>query len=183
MQTKAKSNSVITHALERYEGGQTLIVFKVKDAGEIRLDMAKLNPAVIERAAIHGLIQRISDAAAISRNPETGLPASVLDKGAAMSALIDHYHSGTAEWKRAGSGAGAVRGLLLEALVQAYPEKDRERLATWLKKRSAQERAALAVEPRIKLILDELRAKGTEAVDTEALLGELDEEGDEAAEE
>lgn len=172
MQTKAKSNSVITHAVE----GE-VIVFRVKDAGEVMLDRTKLNAAIIERAAIHGLIQRVSDAAAISRNPETGLPAQPADKLAAMRALVEFYESGTGEWKRAGSGAGAVRGLLLEALVQAYPEKDREKLGGWLKKRSAQERAALAVEPRIKLILDELRQRGTEAVDTEALLGELDEEG------
>lgn len=80
----------------RVEAG--VITFEVAGAGEITLQVAKLSPAVLERAVLHGLVQRITDAAAMSRDPATGAPADPAARLAAMSRLVAHYESGTEEW-------------------------------------------------------------------------------------
>jgi len=66
-----KSNSVITHEI-----GDQRITFTVVGVGDMVMDLTKLNTAIIQRAAMHGMIQRISDAAAISRDPENGNPST-----------------------------------------------------------------------------------------------------------
>lgn len=170
MQTKPKANSVITHTLVG-----NVITFNVKDAGAITLDMNRLDAAIINRATVHGLIQRISDQAALSRDIETGKPASPVDKLNAMTELVDYYHSGTNEWRMVGTLGGSRAGsLLLDALCEAYSAKTRDELRAWLKKQSVASRTALSLEPRIKLIIDRMTAELTEGVDTESLLSELE---------
>lgn len=114
MQTKPKANSIITHAIEG-----NVIAFNVKGAGSLSLNMGALHPDVLARAAIHGMIQRISDAAAIGRNPETGASATPQEKLENMAALVAHYESGTADWsrKRAG-GERDTSGITLQALMR-----------------------------------------------------------------
>lgn len=116
MNAKTKSNSVVTHTL-----AESILTFSVREAGTFTINMKALHPDILARAAIHGLIQRISDKAAMERNPETGQPASPADKMARMKALADHYASGSAEWSMRtgdGSGAGAALGLTYEAIAK-----------------------------------------------------------------
>jgi len=115
MQTKPKANSIITHEVR---GGA--IMFTVKGAGNVLLDTGKLSQAVQSRAMLHGMIQRISDAAAIGRNPETGASATPEEKLANMAALVAHYESGTAEWSRKrGTGEGRdTSGITLQAIAR-----------------------------------------------------------------
>lgn len=128
MQTKPKSNSVVTH--ERPADRPTVIIFKVKDAGEFELDFDKISPAVKARACIHGLVQRISDAAAIGRDPATGKPvadAPALKLGN-MRRLADHYMSGSDDWspaREASTGPGLDR-LILAAVCEATGKTDAE---------------------------------------------------------
>lgn len=178
METKPKANSVITTEAVVVDNVVTGIKFKVKDAGEITLELAKLSDAVRERALIHGMTQRISDAAAISRNPETGKPASAADKLAAMKNLCDYYNGGAAEWnrKRAESaGAGYANGLLAEALKLAYPEKTPERIAEYIKGLKASERVALLASDTLKDFVDQIRSEAAKAtkVDADKLLAGL----------
>ncbi len=113
MQTKAKGNSVITHALEGDK-----ITFTVLGAGAVTMDTEKLHDDIMQRAAIHGLIQRISDAAAIGRDPETGRSASPAEKLAAMTELVAYYETGTADWKRTGTGEGSGKSITIEAIAR-----------------------------------------------------------------
>lgn len=117
MQTKAKSNSVITHAPQ--EDGS--ILFNVKGAGEFRFDPAKTSEANQRRAMLHGFVQRIADAAAMSRNTTTGQAASPADKMAAMQRLVSHYESGSTDWSpaRAEGKAGGLDQVILAAVVEA----------------------------------------------------------------
>lgn len=171
MQPKAKSNSVITHK----QGANGEIIFTVLNAGDITLDVAATHQTIREQAMYHGFVQRISDQAAMSRDTETGLPATALDKFQAMQKLVEHYMTGTAEWRMTGGGGGSRAGsMLIEALCEAYPKKTREELRAWLKKQSAASRAALAVEPRLKAIIDRMTAELAESVDTDGLLSELE---------
>lgn len=179
MNAKPKSNSVITHEVAKNDEGQILITFKVVGAGATTLNLGLVSQSNKDRATVHGFIQRISDAAALSRNPANGQPASPADKLAAMEEVVQHYASGTEEWTR--KRAGGVRvstdaRLLLDALVRMYPTKTREHLQGWLKARTETEQASLMAEERVKATIDQIRSeRAPKDVDAGALLGELGE--------
>lgn len=169
MLTKAKSNSIITH-----EVAGALIKFRVLDIGELVLDLSKVHAENAARALSHGFIQRVADAAAISRDTKTGKSASPRDKFEAMEELVNHYNSGSAEWRLArAEGSGFGRSYLLLALCELYPNKTRDELDTWLKAKTAEQRRGLEMEESIKAKIDAMKAKGTEHINTQVLLGEL----------
>lgn len=168
MQTKPKSNSVITH-----EVAGNVITFHVKQAGDIVFDMDSVSVENRERAAIHGFIQRISDGAAMSRDPVSGKPATPAEKMARMSAIADHYQSGSTDWSMRREGTGVEGGLLFRALTRLYPDKSADDLRAFIEGVSAKERAALMVSPQIKPIVDELRSAAVGEVDVEDILAKL----------
>ncbi len=112
--SKVKSNSVITTEIDEAAG---TITYTVLGAGSITLHMDKVHPDNQRYAAFHGFKQRVPDAAALSRNPDTGKPASPAEKLAEMQELVDHYESGTPEWSRRREGGGATSSLLFRVLV------------------------------------------------------------------
>ena len=116
MQTKAKSNSIITHELS--DAG--VLTFNVKGAGSFTFDPALASAACRARAAIHGFIQRISDGGALGRDTTTGRPASPEDKLARMERIAQHYASGSVEWAiaRAESSGPGLDTLLLAAVAE-----------------------------------------------------------------
>jgi hypothetical protein len=196
MLNKPKANSVISARLD----GET-IVFQVRGksaepdkpgpiVGETKLDLTRIAHTLHKRAEIHGWIQRISDAAAISRDPKTGHPATAGTKLEAMTRLVEHYNSGNADWSPTRARAiGTDETLLartLQWIVENEPErlvrKDRtegqvkeqftgdyirEKVAGW----RSQERTALLT--KFKDVADMLRAESATDVDAEALLKDL----------
>lgn len=140
MQTKAKSNSVVTHALA--EDGCT-ITFKVKGASEFTFDVLSAHPNMQHRAAIHGFVQRISDGAALSRDTETGRPATPEEKFANMLRIAEHYATGVDQWKLNSDGTGegrtsvvvqalaAIQGIsVAEALAKVRETAEKRRVTT-----------------------------------------------------
>jgi hypothetical protein len=185
---KPKANSVVTTRLNEGETGKS-ISFIVKGAlgvneegkpldGELVLVLGDVSEKNRERAMLHGFVQKVSDAAAISRNTETGKSATPGEKLSAMRKVVEHFMSGSDEWnmKREGGerGPSAELVLLTAALCEHYPSKSAEALGKWAKARSAQERAALMNEPAIKVIVDRLRVEQAKSVDTGKMLGELE---------
>lgn len=166
MQTKQKSNSVITH---RVDG--PVIVFSVIGVGEIELNTENLHTDVAARAAIHGMIQRISDAAAIPRDPETGKSATPQEKYDAMAALVAHYESGTAEWSRVGQGTGEPRGQLFRALCVVYPNRAQSEIREWLNGKSKAEQATMRATQKVR----DAVATFTDSAAGDAILDELNE--------
>lgn len=100
------------------------VVFNVKGHGDITLDIAKLHPDIVRRAALAGMAQvRIVDAAAIGMEDDDGniIPEAdrIAMKHAAMLELVEHYHTGTSEWSRKSSGGGVgARSITIEALAK-----------------------------------------------------------------
>ena len=193
MQTKAKSNSVVTHRLDGTAG--TELIFTVKGAAqsddgalldvELRFSPERASTECRTRAELHGWIQRISDAAAISRDTKTGKSATAAEKLAAMAKLVEHYETGTADWKMAGSGGGggagsAEKALLVRCLMEIYPLKTEDEMKEWVSKRSAQERAGLLASERIKAIADRITAEAVKTVDVDVMFAELDDDGAES---
>jgi hypothetical protein len=167
MQTKPKANSVITHEIV---GGE--ITFTVRDAGAVTLNVAKLSDRVRDRAMLHGMIQRISDAAALSRDPATGIPATPADKLASMRALVDHYETGTEEWNR--RRAGGDGGVLVRALMELYPTKTREQIGEFLAGKSAREKDALKRSAKVAPIIERMERDAGRGLDGNAMLEGLE---------
>jgi hypothetical protein len=99
------------------------VTFEVKGHESIVLDMSKLHPDIIKRAALAGMAQvRIVDAAAVGMTDDEGNILSESDriemKYARMAALVDHYHTGTSEWTVRGSGTGGNRSITIEAIAR-----------------------------------------------------------------
>ena len=175
-EVKMKSNATMAVEIDR---ASNRITFTVRDAGEIVLDMSRLSPEVLAYAAFHGMKQRIADAAAMSRNPDTGAPASPVDKFAAMEALAAHYMSGSDEWalRVASGGAGKPSGLTLRALADVQGvdiTTMRERVDTLAERKGTTPAALLrelAKAPAVAKRIAEMRA--TSSPDADELLGEL----------
>lgn len=173
----ARANAIVQTAIDAGAGTLTVTV-----AGHepLVLRVADLSPEVAAYAALHGLKQRIVDAAALERD-EMGRPASPADKWAAMSKLVSHYASGSREWGLRtagnGSGAGAEGGLILRAVaaIQGVELRGmRERLEALAEKRETTTRALLArlaKEPAVIEKMAELR--GPVKAGGDELLAEL----------
>jgi len=111
---KVKTNSVVTATW-----AESILTLAVKGAGVISVNIDELSPMLIERAAKHGLEQRLRDRAAIARDTKTGLSASPADKFARIEALAAHYIAG-GEWEMRGEGGGTRRketDYIIEALA------------------------------------------------------------------
>ena len=165
-----KRNATITATID----GTTLaLTFANGETLTMRGDA--LNSDVQQYAMMHGLKQKLVDAAAISRNPETGRAASVEDKYQAVKIVYDRLLSG--QWNATREGGGATGGLLLQALVRMYAgRKTPDELKAFLADKSDAEKTALRKNPRVAAIIEDIRAEQGKAagIDTDELLGELE---------
>lgn len=165
----------------RTEGGLT-------GNGSLRVDVSGFTPlvvqlrdlsdAMLEQAALHGLKQKIVDAAALSRNPDTGRSATAADKYNAMREVLDRIMAG--EWNKArgdGSGTGAG-GLLFAALCRIYANKAAAEIRTFLDGKTAAEQAALRKNPKVAAVIETIKAErakdAPDGGDTDDMLAELD---------
>lgn len=169
MNTKAKSNSVITHAVDG-----SMIVFNVLGIGRLAFETSRASTENQNQARVHGFIQRISDAAAISRDPETGQPASAQDKFDAMSRLVAHYESGTSEWSRKPVAGERERGgLLFKALCKMSPTKTPEEIRSWMDGKTKAQLSAIRTSAKVASVIESIRPVSLD-VDVDAMLDELE---------
>lgn len=144
----------------------------------LRICMTTLSQSIRDAATIHGLKQKLVDAAAIARNTDTGRAASIDDKYNAVKTVFDRITSEDGTWNAVrDGGAGVSGGLLLRALCRMYEgKKTKEQLVDYLAEKSAEQKTALRKNPKIAAIIEELReasAKDSD-IDTDELLGELE---------
>ena len=133
-----------------------------------------LNADVQQYAMMHGLKQKLVDAAAVSRNPETGRAATVEDKYQAVKAVFDRLLGG--QWNATREGGGNAGGLLAQALTRMYAgRKTAEDIKAFLAEKSDAEKTALRKNPRVAQIIEDIRAEQGKAagIDADELLGEL----------
>ena len=134
-----------------------------------------LNADIQQYALMHGLKQKLVDAAAISRNPENGRAATIEDKFAAVKAVYDRLLAG--QWNATREGGGQSGGLLFKALCRLYSNKSPEQIAAFLAGKTDADKTALRKNPKVAAIIEELRAETGKAanIDTDELLAELGE--------
>ena len=165
----------------------TKVTFEVRGMADLVLDMTKLHPDIIKRAACVGMAQvRIIDAAAISRQDEDGAirsPGTMLMlKRVKMEELALHYMTGTNEWNRkraAGSEGRDNSGITLQAMKRVWPDKDCEALAWRLEqKRGITRREAYAEFAKTKQVAEAIAAIKAEraTLDSDDLLSEMEDE-------
>lgn len=177
--TGKRANWTIAHKIE----GQ-LVKFAVKGAGDLVLDLAKVNSANRARAELHGFVQRISDAAAMARDSKTGASATPQQKFEAMKRLVEHYESGSEEWSPARSTEGVGRPkvdrdkeLLAVALGIHAKDKDPGTIAQFVQGLKKEQVTALLVSEQLKEAvqlareeMDKEAQKAAAGVDAEELL-------------
>ncbi len=134
-------------------------------------------PQDVQDAAFwHGIKQKIADGAAIARDTETGRSASLDDKIYAMRQIARRL---PISWNAISEGgSGNAGGWLLKALCELYPAKTREQLQAYLSGKSDKEKAALRADAKIAPVIQRLKdaagASASKGIDTDSLLGELD---------
>ena len=170
-----KRNAAISAAIVTSEddGRPCALHLKFANGQELALTASQLTSNVMEYAIFHGLKQKLVDAAAISRNPETGRAASVEDKFQAVKAVFDRLLSG--QWNATREGGGNAGGLLFQALCRMYQgRKTPDQLREFLADKSDAEKTALRKNPRVAQIIEDIRAEQGKAadIDTDELLGE-----------
>lgn len=134
-----------------------------------------LNTDIQQYAMMHGLKQKLVDAAAISRNPENGRAATIEDKFQAVKAVYDRLLAGQWNATREGGGGGGG-GLLFKALCRLYSNKSPEQIAAFLAGKTDADKTALRKNPKVAAIIEEIRAETGKAanIDTDELLAELE---------
>lgn len=176
--TGKRANWTIAHKIE----GES-IMWQVKGAGNLVLDTRKLSEQNRLKAMLHGMVQRVSDAAAMARDPKTGASATAQEKFEAMKKLVEHYQSGSGEWSPARViGERVLRvnpqvEVLIRALRIHSPSKDQETVEKFVKGLTQAQVSALVVSEQLKeaveLAREELREKeraSAAGVDAQELL-------------
>ncbi len=153
---------------------ETGVTFKVKDQGTLRVSFANLSGAVRDRALAHGIVQRVVDAAALSRDEKSGKSASALEKFTAMKEIVDHLMSGTENWTLSRESESPHVNLLTQCLSEIYPERGEDKIRTWVKKLSASDRKALLVSEKIKKIAERIEGEKLKHIDAEELLSDFE---------
>lgn len=151
------------------------LVIEFAHGKRIELNPVDLADSVYKQAVYHGLKQKLVDAAAISRNPETGRSASIEDKYQAVKTVYDRLLAGA--WNATREGGGATGGLLLQALMRMYAgRKTPDQLREFLADKTDAEKTALRKNPRVAQIIEDIRIETGKAanIDTDELLGELE---------
>ncbi len=119
----------------------------------------QLTPEIATQAMMHGLKQKLVDAAAISRNPDTGRSATIEDKYAAVREVFDRLIAG--EWNKRREGSGASGGgLLLSALIRLYSgRKTEQQLREYVSGLTEKEQATLRASERVAPIIAAIKAE------------------------
>ena len=155
----ATKQSTIATTIQGLDAVDPSIRLDFDNGAMIYLMMSELSDDIKKAALMHGLKQKLVDAAAISRNPDTGRSATTDDKFAAVKEVYERLLSG--QWNKGregGSGAGNG-GLLFRALVIMYPAKTPEQLRAYLDGLDDKQQAALRKNPKVAPIIAEIRAK------------------------
>jgi len=169
----ARKNSVVS-----VDANETLITFNVEGQPTLSLVFANLSDDVRTRAMVHGLVQKVSDAAALPKN-EDGSPASPADKHAAMEAVISRLMEG--EWNKRGeaSGDSAPAGLIRRAVIEwavANGRTEAKAIAFYESKDRAGQ-LALRKVPEIAAIMERIKsergASKASTINADDLLAEI----------
>ena len=159
------------------ENGTLVLAFR---HGEVlRIHPETLNPEIQRAAMLHGLKQKLVDAAAISRDTTTGRAATIITKFDAVKEIFDRITGAGGKapsWNKSRVGGAGGQGGLLARAIARYKNVEVAAAKAYLDRLTDAQKQALRVDPRIAAIINDLRAESAKpaGIDTDALLGGLD---------
>ena len=166
--SKTTNTPAIDATITGLDSGNPTLSLVFSHGEVLTLSASQISVAIAQQAMMHGLKQKLVDAAAISRNTETGRAASVADKFEAVKEVYDRLLSG--EWnKRREGGASASGGLLFRALCRMYDgKKSADDIREFLEAKTDAEKAALRKNSKVAAIIEEIRAESAKGGDVDA---------------
>ena len=155
------------------DDGALLLEFRHGET--LRIHPETLNPEIQRMAMLHGLKQKLVDAAAISRDTTTGRAATIITKFDAVKEIFDRITGENPSWNKPRAGGGGGQGGLLARAIARYKSVPVEAAKAYLDRLTDAQKQALRVDPRIATIINELRMESAKpaGIDTDALLGGL----------
>lgn len=165
--------------IEASVGNDGTLVLEFRHGEVLRLHPELLAPEIQRAALLHGLKQKLVDAAAISRDTATGRAATIITKFDAVKEVFDRITGAGGAWpswnKPRAGGAGGQGGLLARAIAR-YKGVEVAAAKAYLDRLTDAQKQALRVDHRIATIINELRLESAKpaGIDTDALLGGLD---------
>ena len=169
----ARKNAIVSVELENGNP-----IFTVAGEGSFSLDLSNLSDEIRNRAMLHGIVQKISDGAALGKDATPG------DKFVNMKAIADRLADG--DWSKSrGEGAGPVAGIIFRAFreyVEIMAAKRKKPIPSEAEIRAvydAKDRAgqlALRTVPEIAEIIGRMKSERgpkASAIDAETLLADL----------
>jgi hypothetical protein len=142
---------------------QGLLNLTFADGRKLSLQVSALSEAIRGAAMLHGLKQKLVDAAAISRDPLTGKAATAATKYDAVREVFDRITSPDGTWNKVrGDGTGSVGtgGLLYRALVRLYDGvQTPEQVRAYLDGLNAEQQAALRGNKKVAPVIQAIKAE------------------------
>ena len=170
MTTTNDNTKTITADINMANVNNPSLTLSFANGEQLVINASDISVTIAQHAMMHGLKQKLVDAAAISRNSDTGRSATVTDKYNAVREVYDRLLAG--QWNKGReAGSGSSGGLLYRALCLMYTAKSPDQIKAFLDSKSASEKAALRATPKIAAIIDTLR--DTSEVDADAMLADL----------
>lgn len=173
----ARKNSLLSVSVS----DSNVMTFAVDGAGSFSLAVSELPDDIRNIALLHGLRQKICDAAAMSKDDPDNNASGKLS---AMQSVADNIRDG--DWsKRSGDGSGPVVGIIYSAFARwvdemakaaKKPAPDAETVRALYDARDRAGQLALRSIPRIAEIIAEIKASRetkTSSVDATELLAGL----------
>lgn len=128
------------------------------DGTKTRLRRTEIHDQNQELAFWHGLKQKTCDAAAISRDPETGKSADPELKKAKVLAMIERMQDADG-WNQRGTGEGGAMADLLTALLELYPEKGADKLGAYYSGLSDEQKKTMMALDHVAPVVARIRAE------------------------
>ena len=167
--TETKRIPAVTCTVEYDQNGNTVRqCYQFANDSQITVTAGAFPHAIWEHAKWHGIKQKLMDAAALSRNPETGRSATIGDKYDAMKTVFDRM-SIDGQWNAVTRGPSGpkIDGTLLMALVRLYPAKSPAALREYLGGKSTAEQTAMRGNPKIAPMIAIIVAEMAAAANTD----------------
>lgn len=168
--------------IEATVGDDGALILEFRHGEALRLHPETLSQEIQRAALLHGLKQKLVDAAAISRDTTTGRAATLVTKYDAVKEIFDRITGAggeTPSWNKPRAGGAGGQGGLLARAIARYKNVEVSAAKAYLDRLTDAQKQALRIDPRIATIINELRAESAKpaGIDTDALLGGLDDLG------
>lgn len=147
------------------EINETCLIVRFSDGRKLVVDVAQLDPEIRLQATLHGLKQKLVDAAAIARNQETGASATLDDKFYAVEEVfnrITNLHDPRWNKGRAEGTGGSTDNLLVLALME-LKGMTKTQIDLALSNKSKEEKAVLKTNERVAAILTRIQTERSAA--------------------